>query len=47
MRVNAKRSISARKFVPPSFNDIRHLLNSAQITAISKIVKLITLYRLF
>jgi len=29
------RSISYRRFVPPSFNDIRLILNSAQILAIT------------
>ena len=43
MRLDAKRSLAARRFVPPSFNDIRHLLNAAQVTAISKIIKLVTL----
>lgn len=33
--------MSARRFVPPSFNDIRHILNVAQIMAISKGVQLI------
>ncbi|KAJ3298727.1 IMP 5'-nucleotidase [Borealophlyctis nickersoniae] len=41
---NAKRSIAARRFVPPSFNDIRHILNAAQVMAIAPTLKLITLY---
>ncbi|KAI8918418.1 IMP-specific 5-nucleotidase [Powellomyces hirtus] len=42
MRQDAKRSIAARRFVPPSFNDIRALLNDAQVTAIGSTIKLIT-----
>ena len=33
---DSKRSISSRRFVSPSFNDVRLILNSAQIMAISK-----------
>jgi IMP and pyridine-specific 5'-nucleotidase len=40
---NAKYSIASRKFVRPSFNEIRHILNLAQLTAIAKQLKLITL----
>ncbi|KAJ3313729.1 IMP 5'-nucleotidase [Boothiomyces sp. JEL0838] len=40
--INENRSISTRRFVPPSFNDIRHLLNHAQILEIAKQLKLIT-----
>ncbi|KAF9585388.1 IMP 5'-nucleotidase [Lunasporangiospora selenospora] len=39
---NAKNSIAARRFVPPSFNDIRRLLNTAQVMAIAKTISLIT-----
>jgi IMP and pyridine-specific 5'-nucleotidase len=39
---NAKHSIAARRFVPPSFNDIRRILNTAQIIAIAPKLKLIT-----
>ncbi|CAB4421924.1 unnamed protein product [Rhizophagus irregularis] len=35
LSANAKHSIAARRFVPPSFNDIRRILNTAQITAIA------------
>ena len=34
--------ISRRSFIPPSFNDVRHILNRAQIHAISQKLKLIT-----
>ncbi|KAI8852363.1 IMP-specific 5-nucleotidase [Chytridium lagenaria] len=40
--LNKKRAISARRFVPPSFNDIRHILNSAQVSAIAPSLRLIT-----
>lgn len=39
---NAKHSIAARRFVPPSFNDIRRILNTAQVMAIASTVRLIT-----
>ncbi|KAG0256769.1 IMP 5'-nucleotidase [Mortierella polycephala] len=39
---NAKHSIAARRFVPPSFNDIRRILNTAQVMAIAPTVSLIT-----
>ncbi|KAG9307469.1 hypothetical protein G9A89_017299 [Geosiphon pyriformis] len=39
---NGKHSIAARRFVPPSFNDIRRILNTAQIIAIAPNLKLIT-----
>ncbi|KAJ3024294.1 IMP 5'-nucleotidase [Thoreauomyces humboldtii] len=42
MRQDAKRSIAARRFVPPSFNDVRAILNDAQVTAIGSTIKLIT-----
>ena len=37
-----RRSMSGRQFVPPSFNDIRYILNSAQIAAIAPNLKLLT-----
>jgi IMP and pyridine-specific 5'-nucleotidase len=40
--VNKKRSIVGRKYIPPSFNDIRYLLNHAQIMEIAKQLKCIT-----
>ncbi|GJJ72621.1 IMP and pyridine-specific 5'-nucleotidase [Entomortierella parvispora] len=39
---NAKHSIAARRFVPPSFNDIRRILNTAQVMAIAPTINLIT-----
>ncbi|GBB91347.1 hypothetical protein RclHR1_01860001 [Rhizophagus clarus] len=42
LSANAKHSIAARRFVPPSFNDIRRILNTAQIIAIAPKLKLIT-----
>ncbi|KAG0038093.1 IMP 5'-nucleotidase [Podila clonocystis] len=39
---NAKHSIAARRFVPPSFNDIRRILNTAQVMAIAPTLRLIT-----
>ncbi|KAJ3037626.1 IMP 5'-nucleotidase [Rhizophlyctis rosea] len=42
LRQNAKRSIAARRFVPPSFNDVRHILNEAQVAAIAPSLRLIT-----
>ncbi|KAF9160141.1 IMP 5'-nucleotidase [Mortierella sp. AD011] len=39
---NAKHSIAARRFVPPSFNDIRRILNTAQVMAIAPTLSLIT-----
>ncbi|KAF9105078.1 IMP 5'-nucleotidase [Mortierella sp. AM989] len=39
---NAKHSIAARRFVPPSFNDIRRILNTAQVMAIAPTISLIT-----
>jgi IMP and pyridine-specific 5'-nucleotidase len=44
LEINKKKSIAGRRYVPPSFNDIRYVLNFAQVTAISRILKLITLY---
>ncbi|KAI8892617.1 IMP-specific 5-nucleotidase [Globomyces pollinis-pini] len=40
--INSKRSLIGRRFVPPSFNDIRYLLNEAQIIAIAPQVELVT-----
>ncbi len=37
-----KYSISKRKFVPPTFNEIRHILNLAQIMAIGSKLELIS-----
>mmetsp|Transcript_26478 Transcript_26478/g.103129 ORF Transcript_26478/g.103129 Transcript_26478/m.103129 type:complete len:313 (-) Transcript_26478:2074-3012(-) len=37
-----QEAITARNFIPPSFNDIRHVLNIAQLFALRKTVKLIT-----
>jgi len=34
--------VSRRNFIPPSFNDVRHILNRAQVHAISPKVKLLT-----
>lgn len=42
LEYDAKYKIIARKFIPPSFNDIRHILNFAQIHAISGDLKLLT-----
>jgi len=39
---NRRRSITGRRFVPPSFNDVRHILNAAQIMAITDNLKLVT-----
>jgi hypothetical protein len=35
-------TMAARRFVPPSFNDVRRLLNAAQIRAIAPNLRLIT-----
>lgn len=40
---NDKYCVTSRRFVRPSFNDIRHILNLAQINAIGSTVRLITL----
>ncbi|KAJ1562739.1 IMP 5'-nucleotidase [Cladochytrium tenue] len=42
LEINKKRSIAGRRNVPPSFNDIRHLLNLSQVTAIASTLELIT-----
>ncbi|RKP37910.1 IMP-specific 5'-nucleotidase family protein [Dimargaris cristalligena] len=39
---NAKYAISSRKYVPPSFNDIRRILNTAQARSSGSLVRLIT-----
>ncbi|TPX37804.1 hypothetical protein SeMB42_g02723 [Synchytrium endobioticum] len=39
---NRKRSIAGRRNVPPSFNDVRNILNTAQVMAIAPTLKLIT-----
>ena len=39
---NNKYAITSRKFVTPSFNEIRHILNLAQVMAIKDNLKLIT-----
>lgn len=39
---NERRSIAGRRFVPPSFNDVRHILNTAQILAIAPDLKLVS-----
>jgi IMP and pyridine-specific 5'-nucleotidase len=39
---DSKVALSARRFVPPSFNDIRHILNIAQVTAVRDTVRLVT-----
>lgn len=36
------RSIAGRRLVPPSFNDVRHILNFAQVNAIANTLKFIT-----
>lgn len=36
------RSVSARQFVPPSFNDVRRVLNTAQVMALVGGLRLIT-----
>ncbi|KAI8916431.1 IMP-specific 5-nucleotidase, partial [Gorgonomyces haynaldii] len=42
VEIDKRRSICGRKHIPPSFNDIRHILNYAQIKSIAKDVQLIT-----
>ena len=37
-----KRSLSGRRQVPPSFNDVRYILNTAQVKAIAPTLKMIT-----
>ncbi|KAJ2778090.1 IMP 5'-nucleotidase [Coemansia javaensis] len=40
--INQRNRISARKHVPPSFNDIRRILNMAQVMAIAPSLELVT-----
>ncbi|KAI9207678.1 IMP-specific 5-nucleotidase [Polychytrium aggregatum] len=42
LKVNKARAIAARRNVPPSFNDIRYILNSAQVLAIHPALRLVT-----
>lgn len=39
---DAKYSISKRRYISPSFNEIRHILNLSQVMAIAEVLKLIT-----
>ncbi|KAJ2706511.1 IMP 5'-nucleotidase [Coemansia sp. IMI 203386] len=41
-KINKRDRISARKHVPPSFNDIRRILNLAQVMAIANSLRLVT-----
>ncbi|KAJ1801337.1 IMP 5'-nucleotidase [Coemansia sp. RSA 2399] len=41
-RIDLKNKISTRKHVPPSFNDVRRILNMAQLMAISPKLQLVT-----
>ncbi|KAJ1663093.1 IMP 5'-nucleotidase [Coemansia sp. RSA 1813] len=41
-RIDSKNRISARKHVPPSFNDVRRILNMAQLMAIAPRLRLVT-----
>ncbi|KAJ2788790.1 IMP 5'-nucleotidase, partial [Coemansia helicoidea] len=38
--INERNRISARKHVPPSFNDVRRILNTAQVMAIAPALQL-------
>lgn len=40
--INSKRSIASRRHVAPSFNDVRYILNYAQVYAIASSLKLVT-----
>ncbi|KAJ1732959.1 IMP 5'-nucleotidase [Coemansia biformis] len=40
--INQRHNISARKHVPPSFNDVRRILNTAQVMAIAPALQLVT-----
>ena len=42
---DSKYCISEREFVPPSFNELRHILNLAQIMAVGKSLKMISFGR--
>lgn len=39
---DGEKALTGRKFVPPSFNDIRHILNIAQVLALTGKLRLIT-----
>jgi IMP and pyridine-specific 5'-nucleotidase len=39
---NQKSNMAARRYVAPSFNDIRRILNTAQVKAVAPSIKLIT-----
>lgn len=41
-RYNAKYQVTKRKFIKPSFNEIRHVLNLAQVTALRGKLRLLT-----
>ncbi|KAJ1964510.1 IMP 5'-nucleotidase [Dipsacomyces acuminosporus] len=41
-RINKRHALSTRKHVPPSFNDIRRILNVAQVLAIADSLRLVT-----
>mmetsp|Transcript_19693 Transcript_19693/g.33790 ORF Transcript_19693/g.33790 Transcript_19693/m.33790 type:complete len:414 (-) Transcript_19693:203-1444(-) len=43
LQYDARYKVSSRNFIPPSFNDIRHILNLAQVTAIAPHLRLVTL----
>lgn len=42
LRGNKRHAIAARRFVPPSFNDIRRFLNTAQCLAVAPTLQLVT-----
>ncbi|KAI9479128.1 IMP 5'-nucleotidase [Coemansia sp. RSA 990] len=42
LHINRTNRISARRHVPPSFNDIRRILNMAQVLAIAPSLRLVT-----
>ena len=42
MEMDQERSFVGRRFVPPSFNDIRYLLNHAQVKSIAPALELVT-----
>eukprot|EP01116_Phalansterium_solitarium_P024168 TRINITY_DN8775_c0_g1_i2.p1 TRINITY_DN8775_c0_g1~~TRINITY_DN8775_c0_g1_i2.p1 ORF type:complete len:183 (+),score=62.83 TRINITY_DN8775_c0_g1_i2:142-690(+) len=42
LEYNRRVGLTARRYVPPSFNDVRHILNIAQVSAIAKHVRLVT-----
>lgn len=41
MEYDKHTQLAERRFVPPAFNDIRHILNIAQIMAVASRLKLI------